>query len=695
MIGRISRKLTNRQSQSSRPRRSLAFRCRVYRPCLEPLEKRELLDGNAGGIAYGQIPLSFEANQGQTDPAVQFLSRGSGYALFLTSQEAVLGLSKPVAPKAGNTTERAPSVEDVLRMELVGANARARVVGEEELPGTVNYFLGNDPARWRTTVPTYGKVAYRDVYPGIDLVYYGNQRQLEYDFVLGPGADPRVIGLSFQGAQNLTLDAHGNLVLHTAGGDVVEHAPVVYQDGAEGQQAVAGRYVMLGQDRVGFQVDSYDASRRLVIDPVLSYSTYLGGSGNDLGSSIAVNASGNAFVTGRAASSNFPTTPGSVQRTYDGNYDAFVAKLNSTGTALIYSTYLGGSGFDSGLGIAVDASDNVYVTGNTESRDFPTTPGALQTTFRGLNDQAFVAKLDATGTTLLYSTFLGGRSDAGGTGIAVDASGNAYVTGDAGSNFPTTPGALQTTFGAGPNPEAFVAKLNATGTALLYSTYLGGSSFASGSGIAVDGFGNAYVTGYAGLNFPTTPGALQTTSSGNFDAFVAKLNTTGTALLYSTYLGGSGDDYGFAIAVDASGNAFVTGSTTSSNFSTTRGAVQTTIGGNTDAFVAKLNAAGTALLYSTYLGGSGDDLGSGIALDALGNAFVIGSTTSSNFPTTPGAVQTTYGGGAFDAFVAKTVSQASVTTVSSSINPSVYGQPVTFTATVTGGGSPVSTGTIT
>jgi hypothetical protein len=348
---------------------------------VELLERRELLDGGAVAAAYGQIPLSFEANQGQADPAVQFLSRGSGYALFLTSHEAVISLRRPIttAPAASSAATQAAPIEDVLQLQLVGANPAPHAAGLDQLTGTSNYFVGSDLSKWRTNVTTYGKVEYQDVYPGIDLVYYGNQRQLEYDFVVAPGVNPGVIRLSFQGAQNLTLDSQGNLVLHTSGGDVVEHTPVVYQEEAGGRQPVDGHYLLLGGNRVGFQVGPYDTSKPLIIDPVLSYSTYLGGSVNDLGYGIAVDASGNAYVTGYTDSLNFPTTSGDVQGTYGGGaQDAFVAKLNSAGTALLYSTYLGGSSDDYGFGIAVDLSGNAYVTGATRSSNFPTHPGLFR-----------------------------------------------------------------------------------------------------------------------------------------------------------------------------------------------------------------------------------------------------------------------------------------------------------------------------
>jgi hypothetical protein len=362
----------------------------------ERLEDRTLLDGGAAGTsqllqAYGQIPLSFEANQGQTDACVNFLSHGSGYGLFLTPTEAILSLSKPAAQGAGPTA--GTPTEDVLHMQLVGGNAAPRVVGLDPQATTSNYFIGNDPSRWHTGLANYAKVEYQDVYPGIDLVYYGNQRQLEYDFIVAPGADPGAIGLEFRGTDSLTLDGAGNLVLHTAGGDVVEHAPVIYHEISGSRQPVSGRYVREGQDRVSFQVVAYDTSRPLVIDPVLSYATYLGGSGSDTAGGIAVDASGNAYITGQTTSSNFPTTPGALQTTLGASYSVFVSKVNATGNALLYSTYLGGGNRDEGTGIALDASGNAYVTGYTSSTNFPTTPGVVQTTNAGGSWDAFVAKI--------------------------------------------------------------------------------------------------------------------------------------------------------------------------------------------------------------------------------------------------------------------------------------------------------------
>jgi hypothetical protein len=673
----MCRRLSMSQRQRRRPAAS-----RPCRPRVEPLERRELLSGTSAATAqlqaaYGQISLSFEANRGQTDPQVQYLARGQGYALFLTDTGAVLSLQKPAAPSADTTDPSQADAGTVLRLQLVGAQAAAPVAGEDPLAGTSNYFIGNDPRQWRTAIPTYGRVAYHGVYPGIDLVYYGNQQQLEYDFTVAPGADPGVIRLHVEGAQGLSLDNKGNLVLSTADGDVVEHAPVLYQDGNGGREAVPGRFVLEAGDQVGFAVGAYDRTRALTIDPTLSYSTYLGGSGfPDEGSGIAVDRAGNAYVTGTTSSSDFPTTAGAFQTSNHGLEDAFITTLNANGTGLIYSTYLGGSGGfgggDAAVAIAVDAAGNAYVTGLTNSHDFPTTPGAFQRTLASsYYGNGFVTKVNSTGTALVYSTYLGGNSDdlTGdlGTAIAVDVAGNAYVTGHtSSSNFPTTPGAFQTTLHL--SGDTFVTKVNATGTALVYSTYLGGSSdrtfVDSGAGIAVDVAGNAYVTGItSSSDFPTTPGAFQTIeASGARSAFVTKVNPTGTALVYSTYLGGTSDlvdDKGTAIAVDGAGNAYVTGITSSSDFPTTPGAFQRTLGGPgaTNAFVTKVNPTGMALVYSTYLGGSGDvgvgDSGSGIAVDAAGNAYVTGGTASTNFPTTYGAFQRARGRSTGSAFVAE------------------------------------------
>ena len=635
---------------------------------------------------YGKLPLSFEANQGQTHKDVRFLSRGPGYSLYLTASEAILVLLRPNSEgkQDGRSTPRrreapAQTMPVALRMSIVGAAPAPLVGGLEELPGKANYFIGKDPAKWRTDVPTYAKVHYREVYPGIDLVYYGNQRQLEYDFVVAPGADPRKVVLGFKGADKLEIDAQGDLVLHIPGGAIRQHKPVVYQEIDGTRQEVTGSYVLRGATRVGFHVAAYDRSRPLIIDPVvLSYSTYLGGSGNESGSGIAVDANGNAYVTGVTTSNNFPTEFGGFQRACAGTFcgEAFVTKLNPTGSALIYSTYLGGRGHDFGISVAVDFAGNAYVTGSTESDDFPTTVGAYQRVQRGFTN-AFITKLNPTGSALIYSTLFGGDNFNSGFGIAVDAAGNAYVTGQTSSNiFPTTAGAFQMKLAGGglTTGDAFVTKLDPAGSTPIYSTYLGGSGSDEGRGIALDSEGNAYVTGSTqSNNFPTTGGAYQPAlrSGATGNAFVTKLNTTGSAAVYSTYLGGSRTEFGFGsadeafgIAVDIAGNAYVTGETFSTDFPTTPGAFQPAkrdvvegvlLGGaTTDGFVTKLHPTGSALVYSTYLGGSESDHGRGIAVDASGNAYVTGWTRSIDFPTTVEAVQPIRGDiSAEDAFVTK------------------------------------------
>jgi hypothetical protein len=628
------------------------------RPHVESLENRCLLSAGTQALlsSFGQIPLSFEANQGQTDAQVQFLSRGSGYALFLTPSEAVLRLHR----NSGKVETASDTMPDVVRMQFIGGNPAPAVAGLDELPGKSNYFLGNDPSQWRTNVANYGKVAFQDLYPGIDLVYYGQQRQLEYDFVVAPGANPASIHLTFAGATTSELDAAGNLVLHTAGGDVIEQAPVMYQEIGGARQNVYGGYVVGENGEVSFTVGAYNPGLPLVIDPILSYSTYLGGSGaGGAGNDIAVDALGNAYVIGSTNSTNFPTVS-PLQLANAGDLDVFVAKLNAAGSALVYSTYLGGSSDDQGTGITLDSQGNAYITGATYSTNFPTV-SPLQPK-KGGDWDAFVAKLNAAGTALVYSTYLGGSGkeiylhSATRAAIAVDALGDAYVTGSTNStDFPTA-NAFQPVFGGGFDGDAFVAKLNAAGTALVYSTYLGGSADDVGTGIAVDTLGNAYVTGTtASTNFPTA-NAVQPANAGSQDAFVAKLSPSGT-VLYSTYLGGSGAesaDHSYmgltAIAVDALGNAYVTGSTESTDFPTAN-ALQPANAGK-DAFVAKLNSAGTALVYSTYLGGNGVEQANGIVVDALGNAYVIGATSSTDFPMAS-RLQPANGGGYEDAFVAK------------------------------------------
>src|SRR6266850_297113 len=443
---------------------------------------------------YGRLPLHFEANLGQTNEDVRFLARGPGYSVYLTAGEAVVVLAKPNADakrdahatreRLGTQTRATPIV---VRMSLVGAATKPLVSGLDELPGKANYFIGKDPAKWRTNVPTYAKVRYHEVYPGIDLVYYGNQRRLEYDFLVAPGADPNGIVIGFQGAERLEIDAQGELVLHVAGDVIRQRVPVIYQETDGVRTKIEGRYVLKDKHRVGFQVAAYDLARPLVIDPVLVYSTYLGGSGSERGNGIAVDATGAAYVTGSTDSADFTADCAAPCTVLDGSFggstDVFVTKLNAAGTALVYSTYLGGSDADFGFGIAVDAAGAAYVTGETRSIDFTagcTTPCTVLDSSLGGSSDAFVTKLDPTGSALVYSTHPGGSGTGGeqGSAIAVDAAGAAYVTGStdtadftAGCTTPCT--VLDGSLDGG--VDAFVTKLNATGTALVYSTYLGGS----------------------------------------------------------------------------------------------------------------------------------------------------------------------------------------------------------------------------
>ena len=654
------------------------------------------------GVNYGKVPLHFEVNQGQTHEDVKFLSRGVGYSLDLTATEAVLVLARPAsAADEGGTDQaggrlrerndaQAPASSQmplVVRMSLVGAAAKPRVDGLEPLSGKVNYFIGNDPAKWRTNVPTYAKVRYRAVYPGIDLVYYGTDGQLEYDFLVAAGVDPQSIVLDFAGVERLEVDAQGDLVMHVAGGSIRQRKPLIYQEIDGIRREIGGRYVLREAYRAGFEVSAYDTRRPLVIDPVLAYSTYLGGASPDQAAGIAVDLDGNAYVTGYTGTTGtaFPTTAGAFNESSNGSTEAFVTKLDPTGSSLVYSTYLGGSGGTTATAIAVDAAGNAYVTGDTFSQDFPTTVGAFRSSPPG-----FVVKLNSTGSALLYSSYLGTPDS---HAIAVDAVGNAYVTGWAGRIFPTTIGAVQTTF-AGctremdiPCGDAFVTKVNPTGTGLVYATYLGGSDADDARGIAVDVLGNAYVTGTTySADFPTTSEAFQTVHHGGIqDAFVAKLNPVGSALVYSTYLGGGGADGGSGITVNANGYAYVAGWTTSPDFPTTADVFKHDIGDGflSDAFVAQLDLAGSALIYSTYLGGSSGDGADAIALDANGNAYVTGQTVSTDFPTTADAFQPAYGGSG-DAFVTKLNASASALVYSSYLGGSQQDQGTGLAIDITG-----------
>lgn len=613
-----------------------------------PLVPSSMLASPPLRAANASLPLRFESNHGQSDPHVRFLSHGAGYTLFLTPTEAVLALAGQAAHGA------------VVRLRLLGSHAGAAISGLDRLSGNSNYLLDDDPRRWQTNVPAYGRVLYRQVYRGIDLLYHGSQGRLEYDFRLAPGAKPRAIRLALAGVSALGIDGAGNLVLHTPAGLVRQSKPVVYQQIGGHRRAVAGRYVLRGASEVGFAIGRHDARRPLVIDPVLGYSTLLGGTGDDLGQAIAVDAAGNTYIAGVTASNNFPLHSAAQVRNGSGagNEDAFVAKLSAGGRTLLYSTYLGGSDQDAGSGIAVDGVGNAYVSGYTDSTNFPVSH-AVQVRSGGGSD-AFVAMLNPAGNALVYSTYLGGNQDDEGNAIAVDSAGDAYITGATDSisgTFPLRNAVQSSCVGCALHAQtgdAFVTKLSARGAVLLYSTYLGGRGDDRGNGIAVDATHNIFVTGTTmSPDFPATT-LLQGSAGGASDAFVARLNARGNKLVYSDLLGGNDQDEGLAIAVDGARNAYVTGDTSSTNFPTTPGAVHSAYGGGIrDAFAAKINASGTALAYSTLLGGGDDDVGLAIAVDKAGAAYVAGRTDSDNFPTTPSALQRAYSGGGHDGFLAR------------------------------------------
>ena len=610
-----------------------------------------------------QLPLAFEANQGQTDSRVKFFSRGNGYNLFLTSSEAVLDLRNPRSrlrqDRNGQPSTENPRVTSrkseftTLRLKLENANPNPTTRGTDLLPGRENYFIGNNPKGWQIDVPTYARVVYENIYPGVALTYYGNKRQLEYDFEVAPGSDPQTIGIACLGAEKVSLNDNGDLVLLVDGSELRQRKPVAYQYAGGTRTGIDSRFVIKSNNQIGFEVGDYDKSRPLVIDPTLIYSTYLGAAGDDSGSSIDVDDAGNIYVAGTTSSTAFPTV-NAYRSSNAGLADAFVTKLDPTGSTILYSTYIGGSGLDRADGIFVDrTSGAVFVAGRVDSSstDFPTTTGAFATTYRGGDFDAFVLKLSPQGNSLAYSTFLGGGDNDSAIGVAADASGNTYVTGGTrSSGFPTTATAFQ--FSVAGDTDAYLVKLNATGSALLYSTLLGGGATDRGSSVKVDNLGNAYVVGYTSSQDFPTEGAFQNLPGGSFDAFVARIDTTAAgaaSLVFCTYLGGTADDKGYGLALDSSNNIYVAGQTTSIDFPVLNPA-QAARGGNFDAFVAKISQAG-AKLGATYIGGSGDDRATGIAANSAGNAYVTGYTASTNFPvTTP--LQALNGGGT-DVFVAK------------------------------------------
>ncbi|HEX4950118.1 MAG TPA: SBBP repeat-containing protein [Blastocatellia bacterium] len=599
---------------------------------------------------FANLPLRFEANFGQLDPEVKFLARNAGYTVYLTAAEA---LFMPGQMKTGQHTK-------ALKMRFPGAATPASIVGLEQLPGQSNYFTGA-PATWRTGVPGFAKVKYAGLYPGVDLIYYSNGRELEYDFQLAAGTNPSTIRLQFSGAEHLRLNAAGDLLIRMSGGELRQHKPVAYQVQNGVRREVASHFVLRGRSQVGFVVAEHDANLPLVIDPSISYATYLGGSDVDEGHAIAANWTG-IYIAGHTGSSDFPTTSGVAQRNLCcarsvDLQDAFVVKLSPDGTQLIYATYLGGTETEQTAGIAVDDVGNAYVTGKTESTNFPTTMNAYERTVSGSFD-AFVTKLSSTGT-LAYSTYLGSSAEDEGNAIATDGV-NAYVTGAVAplgggtKPFPVkpNPGAIQTNDTG--HVDAFVTKINTTTSgisSLVYSTYLGGDLEDRGTGIALSSDGTyAVVTGFSQtprsgqIKFPVTATtAYQTTGAGNRDAFLTKIRFTDNLgeLVYSTLLGGASWDAAEGVALDTNGNAYLVGRTSSTNFPVKSAFSQgNAYHGSQDAFVAKINpnaSKSASLVYSSYLGGTGIDWAMGVAVDAAGQAYVAGqSQSTSGFPAVGG-----------------------------------------------------------
>jgi uncharacterized protein (TIGR03437 family) len=591
--------------------------------------------------------LRFEENRGQASAAYPYLGKGNGFFLYLNSQETVIDF-RPA--------------NRVVHLRLTGAHAGAPLL---KPAGQVSYLLGADPQRWLRGVPTYEEMGYHEVYPGIDLVYYEREGTLEHDFRLAPGADAAQIRWHLSGLDRLTMEGD-SLLLEAGEARMRWDPPMAWQAG----RRVAARYRLHADGTVGFDLAAYDRTQPLTIDPVMNYLSYLGNRGGEVAGRSAVDAQGNIYVVGATSDPSYPVTPGAVIPTGTGfnPSNIVISKLDPTGTRLLYSTYLGGGEGDFAAGVAVDAQGAIYVTGATGSNDFPVTQNAFQrrvaTVPTGRTDpgNCFVAKLNATGSTLVYSTFLSGSERDGCTAIAVDTAGSAYVTGATEStDLPTTPDVVQGRYRLGsgtPRYDVLVAKLSPDGSALAYSTLFGGTGTETGHSIAVDSAGNTYITGATNsTNFPVSTGAYRTTYGGQGgtpqlvplgDAFLFKLNPGGTQVIYSTYLGGTRDDVGFAVAVDAAGSAYVAGNTLSRDFPVTAGAYQREWKGEGgqaylpagDAFVVKFNASGSALAYSTLLGGGRDDRAISLALAPDGSVHVVGHSLSVDFPVSADATQT-------------------------------------------------------
>ncbi len=606
--------------------------------------------------AYGSLPLYFIQNDGQVDKRVRFYEKGRGHTTFFTKEGLYLTLGHKVDVRKQETKSEA------VRLSFLNANKDIEIIAEGLQDGNVNYLIDNDPKNWKTNIATYKAVVYKGLYKGIDIRFYGTNRQLEYDIIVSAGADPSKVKFAYEGIEDLGITKDGDLEIILKEGKLIQKRPYIYQELDGKRMEIAGKFnvqnkkfktknsKLLANNQqfiYSFQIASYNKDYPIIVDPVLIYSTYLGAGSKDYGHDIAVDAEGNAYITGHTDSANFPLKSPN-QKANAGVSDVFVTKINAKGNGFVYSTYIGGSGNDYGRDIAVDAEGNAYITGETESANF-----SLKSPVQGANAgiyDAFVTKINAKGDAFVYSTYVGGSNSDFGTAVAVDAGGNAYITGVTESVDLPLKSPIQKVKGGYTN--AFVTKINSDGTSLVYSTYLGGNNYDYGAGIAVDRGGNAYITGHTySRNFPRKS-PIQGARAGiaYTDAFVTKINSDGTSLVYSTYLGGDNWDYGTGIAVDTGGNVYIIGYTYSADFPL-KSPIQAAYAGDGDAFVTNINSSGDSIIYSTYLGGSGEEYNYGIAVDAKGNVYIAGETASINFPLK--APIQGKNAGSYDAFVAK------------------------------------------
>lgn len=611
--------------------------------------------------AYGRLPQYFVENQGQVDSRARFYTLGQGIqagfspreiTLSFPSSRASAGRKEVLSPehRALEPVAASPVPPQVVRWRPVNLSRTVKLTGADLLPGKFNHFKGSDPSQWRAGLPTYGSVVYRQAYPGVDLKFYGQGQQLEYDIIVRPGANPSQVRFRLDGIKSLEVTPDGDLAVNLPGGEQFLHKkPLVYQENAGRRVPRQGQFKVHRRGAAweyGFEVAAYNRTLPLVIDPVIIYSTYFGGTLNDYGLAVAADDAGNAYITGRTYSPDFVTYPGS---THHGNFDVFVLKLSPKGNVLLFSTLLGGTGLDGGRGVAVSRDGSVWVTGDTSSDTFPTMSPLYS---RGGAQDAFIAKLNGTTGALLFSTFMGGTGNDIGRGIAVDSNGNAWMVGESASNnFPLK----NQLYGYQGGRDAILVKIKADASAVLFSTYLGGSNDDVGTSVAVGYFDDIFIAGYtSSSNFPMK-NALQG-YKGGWDAFISSFTYDGKYLIYSTYLGGTGNDYAYGIAMPNSfpfmRQVWVTGITNSLDFPVKK-AFQGYNKGGYDAFVTYMgyNETTCFLNYSTYLGGAAYDTGNAIAMDLQGNAYVTGETDSEDFPRANPLYW--YKNGAADAFVTK------------------------------------------